>query len=153
LFFGLAAVGGVFYLQTGLLWDERSLVAGLQMGFLSTVLISINNLRDSVGDKKSNKRTLAVRFGVTFARREIAFLAITPALCGLYWILHGVLWAGFLPLLTIPLAVHISLNIARTEPSPVYNRFLGQGALLNLLFGLLFSLGCYWSWYAPGGGS
>jgi 1,4-dihydroxy-2-naphthoate octaprenyltransferase len=153
LFFGLAAVGGVFYLQTGILWDLRPLVAGIQIGFLSTVLLAINNLRDREGDSKTHKKTLAVRFGKTFARREIACLAIVPSLLGLFWILHGALWAGFLPLLTIPLGVHISMNVARTEPSAAYNRFLGQSALLHLLFGVLFSLGCYLSWYAPGGGS
>jgi 1,4-dihydroxy-2-naphthoate octaprenyltransferase len=94
-----------------------------------------------------------VRFGKTFARREITALALIPSFMGIYWVLHGILWAGFLPLLTIPLAVHISMNVNRTEPSPVYNRFLGQSALLHLLFGLLFSLGCFLSWYAPGGGS
>ncbi|MDR3607178.1 MAG: 1,4-dihydroxy-2-naphthoate octaprenyltransferase [Oligoflexia bacterium] len=153
LFFGLAAVGGVFYLHTGLLPDTRSMVAGLQVGFLSTVLIAINNLRDAEGDKKTDKRTLAVRFGKTFARREIALLAILPAFMGIYWIWVGLLWAGFLPLLILPLAFHISNNVARTEPGPTYNRFLGQAALLHLLFGLLFSLGCLLSWYAPGGGS
>jgi 1,4-dihydroxy-2-naphthoate octaprenyltransferase len=153
LFFGLAAVMGIFFLQTGLLFDERSLIAGLQVGLLATVMLAINNLRDIEGDRRSRKRTLAARFGKTFGRAEITSLALLPAIFGIYWILHGLLWAGFLPLLALPLALHVSSSVARTEPGPAYNRFLGQSALLNLLFGILFSLGCLLSYYAPGGGS
>ena len=116
-------------------------------------MLAINNLRDIEGDRRSNKNTLAARFGKSFGRVEIATLALLPSIFGLYWIFHGLLWAGFLPLLALPLALHVSSSVARTEPGPAYNRFLGQGALLNLLFGLLFSLGCLLSYYVPGGSS
>ena len=45
LFFGLVAVGGVYFIQTEVLrWS--ALVLGIQVGCLSTVLIAINNIRD-----------------------------------------------------------------------------------------------------------
>jgi len=45
LFFGLVAVTGSAYVQSGH-WYVEAIVAGLQVGMLSTVLIAINNLRD-----------------------------------------------------------------------------------------------------------
>ena len=45
LFFGLVAVAGTVFIQTGG-WPRESLLLGLQIGLLSAVLISINNLRD-----------------------------------------------------------------------------------------------------------
>lgn len=85
LFFGLVAVTGSAFVQSGQ-WHVEALVAGLQIGCLSTVLIAINNLRDVEEDTKSNKRTLAVRFGTTFAKWEVTglilcFFALVP-----YWI-------------------------------------------------------------------
>jgi 1,4-dihydroxy-2-naphthoate octaprenyltransferase len=66
LFFGLVAVGGTYYLHT-LRFSWSALIAGLQVGCLSAVLIAINNLRDHVGDRQVNKRTLAVLLGPQFA--------------------------------------------------------------------------------------
>ena len=63
LFFGVIAVGGVYYLHT-LKFDGAAIVAGLQVGFLATVLLAINNLRDVEEDRKANKKTLAVRFWI-----------------------------------------------------------------------------------------
>jgi len=140
LFFGLAAVMGLFYLQTGS-WNKDALVLGLQIGFHATVLLAINNLRDIEGDRPVNKKTLPVRFGVSFARKEIALLAFLPFVMNLYWAYQGFYWTALLPLLALPLAVKITKNVYANEPSPLYNKFLGQSAGLHLLFGLLLTLG------------
>ena len=81
LFFGLVAVAGTYYVQSGM-WSWQPIVLGLQVGMLSTVLIAVNNLRDIDEDAAASKRTLAVRFGKRFARFEIAFLSIFPILMG-----------------------------------------------------------------------
>ena len=140
LFFGLVAVGGIFYLHSGV-WNYDVLVAGLQVGFLCTVLIAINNLRDIEGDKKVDKKTLAVRFGKGFVRTEILLLTFLPFLMGVYWWQQGHLWVAALPLLTLPLAINLVKKVFLTEPSPAYNLFLGQSALLHVVFGLLLALG------------
>ena len=75
LFFGLFAVIGTGYLHS-LVVKPAMIVAGFQMGFLSTTLIAINNLRDSQTDRLANKKTLAVRFGDTFVCLEILILII-----------------------------------------------------------------------------
>jgi 1,4-dihydroxy-2-naphthoate octaprenyltransferase len=139
IFFGLVAVIGMFYLQTEM-WSPDAIILGLQIGLHATVLIAINNLRDVEGDRLVHKKTLPVRFGVKFARFEIAFLALAPFLLCFYW-----LWtfpmAAYLPAVTLPLAFKIIKNVFKTKPSAVYNKFLGQSAGLHLLFGLLTAVG------------
>jgi 1,4-dihydroxy-2-naphthoate octaprenyltransferase len=140
VFFGLVAVGGVYYLDTGL-WDLNAVVAGTQIGLLAVVMIAINNLRDAEGDRKTAKKTLAVRFGKTFSRAEITFLCLAPFFLGLYWLTLGFYRATILPLFCLPLMFRLLGKIWKTEPSPEYNRFLGMGALLHLMFGILLSAG------------
>jgi 1,4-dihydroxy-2-naphthoate octaprenyltransferase len=140
VFFGWVAISGVYYLNTGL-FELNALVAGSQIGLLATVLIAINNLRDHQTDRKANKRTLAVRWGVTFARVEIALLCLVPFLGAIFWFQQGLRWAAFLPLLVFPLALALVEKVRSTEPSAAYNRFLAQGALLHLGFGAFLSLG------------
>lgn len=140
LFFGLAAVGGVYYLDTST-FDLKPIVAGIQIGLLATVMIAINNLRDAEGDKKTGKKTLAVRFGKTFSRAEIMFLCLVPFGLGYYWYEMGMIYAAVFPLLALPLALRVIIKVSTTEPSPAYNAYLGMSALLHLLFGILLSAG------------
>ncbi len=142
LFFGLIAVGGVYYLHTGD-WNADALMAGLQVGLHCTVLIAINNLRDREGDLTVGKMTLAARFGKTFGRFEIAFLALSPFVLGIYWGAQEMWSALVIPILILPLAFKIVQLIFKTEPSPLYNRFLGMGAGLHLVFSILLSIGFF----------
>ena len=84
LFFGLVAVTGSAFVQSGQ-WHFEALIAGVQIGCLSTVLIAINNLRDVAEDTKSGKKTLAVRFGRTFAKWEITGLIVVALGLNAYW--------------------------------------------------------------------
>lgn len=143
LFFGLVAVGGMFFLHTGEFGFE-ALWLGLQIGFHATVLIAVNNLRDREGDARVGKKTLAVRAGETFSRWEITFLLLAPFLMNLYWFERGFALALWLPLLALPLALLLTVKVHRTPPSPVYNRFLGISAGVHLIFGLLLSLALWW---------
>jgi 1,4-dihydroxy-2-naphthoate octaprenyltransferase len=77
LFFGFVAVGGTFYAHS-LQLTRSALLAGFATGSLAAVLIVINNLRDIDSDRRSNKRTLAARFGERFARAEVVFFALAP---------------------------------------------------------------------------
>ena len=140
LFFGLVAVMGLFYLYSKT-WTLDAFLLGLQIGLHATVLIAINNLRDIEGDRKVNKRTLAVRLGMDGARKEIYFLCLAPFVLQIYWLLQERWLAALLPFLSIPLAIKIIRNIKQNPPSPIYNKFLGQSAGLHLLFGILISLG------------
>lgn len=140
LFFGLAGTVAVFYLQTGFV-NTSAFLAGTQIGLLATVLIAINNFRDCIGDAKVNKLTLPVRLGSQFARMEISLLIFVPFVLNVLWFLLGKNFAGFLPLLTLPLGLTLVRKIWNTEPSPIYNKYLALSALLHLAFGILLAIG------------
>lgn len=140
LFFGLVAVGGVFFIQSQNLTEE-ALVAGAQVGLLCTVLIAINNLRDIEQDRISQKKTLAVRLGKTFVRWEIAFLIGAAYAISFYWAQKGFFAAAVMSWLTLPLGIYIIRSIFKHEPSQFYNVLLARSAQLHLLFGILLSVG------------
>lgn len=137
VFFGLVLTGAAYYFQTGHL-NLGVLVAGLQIGLLSTALLAINNLRDIDQDRLANKKTLAVRFGETFGKAEITFVVITPYLLNLYWLpLNHFMF--YMPLFTLPMAINLLNGIYKNRPSQLYNRFLQDSALLHISFGLLLA--------------
>lgn len=140
IFFGLVAVGGLFYLLTGQ-YTTAAFVLGLQIGFLSTVLIAINNLRDMKTDLLVSKKTLAVRLGVTGARFWIGFLLFAPFFTGYYWLYVQRTWVYIVPLLCFPFAILIAKKVFRTEPGPEYNRYLAMSAAYSLVYSLLLAAG------------
>lgn len=140
IFFGLIAVGGLFYLLTGS-YTVEALIVGLQIGFLSTVLIAINNLRDADTDKKVNKKTLAVRLGLRGARLWIGFLIFAPYFGGYYWLSVQRWWVYLIPLLAFPLGLLIAKKVFRTAPSSEYNRFLAMSSAYSLIFSALLTIG------------
>lgn len=140
VFFGLVAVGGTFYVQS-LQLTAPVLIAGFAVGSLATVLIVINNLRDLENDRRSNKRTLAARFGERFARAEVAFFALAP-LVAIPWIA----WLGDQPwllvtLVALPLALGVILKVKRSRGAEL-NRCLAMAGGLQWAFGILFIIGC-----------
>jgi len=140
MFFGWVSTGTVFFLQTGEV-TFTSLLAATQIGLLAIVPHAINNLRDHVSDARVNKRTLAVRLGVVFARWEITVLSLVPFILGLIWLKWGTMGMVFLPILALPPIVDNLRAIWRTDPSPQYNQFLAKSALCQLLFSVLLALG------------
>lgn len=142
IFFGLVAVGGLFYLLTGN-YTKDAFVLGLQVGFLSTILIAINNLRDINTDKEVNKKTLAVRLGVTGAKVWIVFLIVAPFLMGYYWLNQQKYWLYILPTLSLPLGLSVIKKIISTEPSAEYNKFLARSAGYGMIFSLGFLIGSF----------
>ncbi|MEM9283594.1 MAG: 1,4-dihydroxy-2-naphthoate octaprenyltransferase [Verrucomicrobiota bacterium] len=139
LFFGFVAVLGSYFVQTGELGSRSIWILGAQSGLYSSVLIAINNLRDRAEDKGTGKRTLAVSFGKTFARWEIAAFCLLPSLLFLWVGQHD--WRALLALLiSLPLASLITFLVCKNEPGPSYNKFLAFGALQLLLFGALSPL-------------
>ncbi|MEY3481138.1 MAG: 1,4-dihydroxy-2-naphthoate octaprenyltransferase [Verrucomicrobiota bacterium] len=139
LFFGIFAVAGTFFLNTlEFSWD--AVLAGLQIGLHSSVLLAVNNLRDLETDRAADKRTLAARLGLTFARRENATLVIAPFVLGILWLPIGYFWAFILPLMTLPLAWWLARACLEALPARETNQLLAQAAALHAAFGLLLAL-------------
>ncbi len=144
IFFGLVAVGGVYFLQTGS-YSLAAFVAGLQIGLLATVMIAINNLRDLDQDKEVGKKTFAVRLGPKRGRFEVLVLIAAAFGLNIFWLARGNYWASALPLLALPLALKVIFSLLRTEASREYNLLLAKGAAVHMLFGVLMSAGLFLS--------
>lgn len=139
IFFGFVAVGGTFYAHS-LQLTRSALLAGFAAGALGTVLLAINNLRDAPGDRASNKRTLAVRFGERFARGEIVFFALAPfaAVGWMAWLRDQ--YGFLLTLAALPLALILLARVHKSRGAEL-NRCLGIAGVLQWAFGILFVLG------------
>ncbi len=135
LFFGLVAVTGTVFMQTGT-WPAGGFLLGLQIGFLSAVLISINNLRDRREDSGTGKRTLAVRLGHRHAARLIVVEVVATILTGIAWF-HFTPAAWFHA--TVPVLLTgwiICRGVTTLPPGPAYNRLLALGGVQLMLFAL-----------------
>jgi 1,4-dihydroxy-2-naphthoate octaprenyltransferase len=131
IFFGLVAVGGSYYVQR-LRFGVTPLVTGFAVGCLAVALLAINNLRDIGNDRASNKRTLAVRFGETFGRLEIAACVLIP--------FFAVIPITLYPLAALPLALLLLRCVLRAKGAEL-NRCLAMAGGLQWLFGILFVIG------------
>lgn len=141
LYFGLIAVATSFYLLTGE-WSVASGLLGLQVGFLSTVLIALNNLRDRPEDEKVNKKTWAVRFGDRFVQWEITlFIGLSYLfVAAWFWVFDNKVFLIYF--VTIPLAVQILKTVFGFRERKELIACLGKSAGLHLLFGVCFTVGC-----------
>jgi len=139
LFFGFTAVCGSFYLQR-LTLDVTALIAGFAVGSLAVVILAINNLRDIDNDRASNKRTLAARFGATFARTEIVIFALTPFVCvaAIAYLRHSM--TILIPILALIPAIALLLRVARSDGATL-NGCLALAGALEWIFGILYVFG------------
>jgi len=142
VFFGLVAVIGTAYLQTGVV-DALAVLAALPMGCLAASILVVNNLRDIDGDRRAGKRTLVVSFGPGFARGEyVAMLVVAFAVPVVVW-LAGLAQspAALLPIVAIPLAIPLVRIVLDDGDARRLNPVLRGTARLELAVALLFAAG------------
>lgn len=109
IFFGLVSTLGIFYLSTGRL-PLRFILPAAAIGFLSTAVLNVNNMRDIKNDAQFNKRTMAVRLGVKWMKIYHLFLIVGAfVLMSRFAIILNNGLLGFLFYLTIPVFyIHLS---------------------------------------------
>ncbi len=139
LFFGFIAVAGTVFIQTGT-WPPAAWLLGWQIGLLSAVLISINNLRDRGEDATTGKRTLAVRCGHAAGVAVIGAELALAVGSGAAWIAlgHGGLAAAGLPVVLS--GWRIFHGVRTLPPGPAFNRLLALGGVQLILFGAVIHL-------------
>lgn len=136
LFFGLVAVGGSHYLQSGDL-TPRALLAGFAIGLPAAAVLLINNLRDRVADLAAGRRTLAAVIGPHASRRLHAALMLLPFALLPLFALRPTAW---LALLALPATLAVIRRCREAEGSAL-NRVLADTARAQLIFGFLFAIG------------
>ena len=139
IFFGLIAVPGTYYLQTGSL-TELSLCLGAALGMLVTSILVVNNLRDRDADIISGKKTLAVRFGETFSKIQFILLVMLPFLLPFHLWRQWNKMSFLLTLFTLPIAVHLIIQLFNNTGADL-NKVLASTARFLFIFTLLLSAG------------
>ena len=141
LFFGLVAVNGSYFVQLERLeWLPFAL--SIPIGFLSTAILVVNNVRDIDTDRRAGKMTLAVRLGRARARALYAGL-IAGAYAGLPIALlaaGGPGW-GLLALASLPLAFRPVRAVTTRTDGPALNEALAATGALLAAFSLLLTAG------------
>ncbi|MDF3027343.1 MAG: 1,4-dihydroxy-2-naphtoate prenyltransferase [Fluviicola sp.] len=98
VFFGLVSVMGVYPLFS----DRLSWILifpAVTIGFLSTSVLNLNNMRDRENDEKVGKRTLVVKLGASNAKKYHFFLIIGAFISWVIFLILTKNWLGFISLL------------------------------------------------------
>lgn len=141
VFFGPVAVAGTYYVQTYEL-NYAVILAGLGPGLISVAILAVNNYRDIEGDRRSGKKTLAVRFGPLFGQYEYAVSLTLAALLPvvIYMLIHdhvAIMYAAGIALLSLP-GIH---TVFSTTDGARLNATLGFTGKILLVYSILFSIG------------
>ena len=140
VFFGLVAVGGMYYLHAGTA-GLTPLVAGAAVGALAAAVLVVNNLRDIDSDRRIGKNTLAVQRGVRFTLAEYAVLLHAPFALILVVAAREGRVALLAPCLLLPWAALLTRRVLRQPSGAWLNGALAATAKLGLCFAVLLSLG------------
>jgi 1,4-dihydroxy-2-naphthoate octaprenyltransferase len=155
VFFGLVAVTGTYYVQAAAelgvafvtflprpeLVPLAALVASLPIAAISTNILVVNNVRDREEDATTGKRTLAVRFGYTFARVEyLLLLGMAYTIPPVFTLTTGDV-TTLLPLITLPYGVMVTRTVLTETSGEALNPALEQTGKLLAVFAALFAVG------------
>jgi 1,4-dihydroxy-2-naphthoate octaprenyltransferase len=142
VFFGLVAVVGTAYTQTGNV-SALACVAAFAPGLWSVAILMVNNIRDIPGDREVGKHTLAVRLGDHKSRTlfvltvSAGFLAVVVCALWTWWALLGMtaLAAALEPIRIV------RSDAARRQLIPALGATSGVLLAGGLLLGLGLALG------------
>jgi len=115
------------------------------IGFLSVAVLNLNNMRDEISDRKSNKNTLVVQKGGVWAKKYHTFLIVSAMIL---LVVFGVLQSFafdqylfvvvFLPLIFHLKRVHQNTDSAKLDPELKIVALSTFGISLLLAFGLIY---------------
>lgn len=141
VFFGPVAVLGTYYVQA-LEFSSIALYAGIGPGLLSVAILTVNNLRDIQSDAVAGKKTLAVRFGPTFARIEyVTCIVLASALPFWLVILGGQARKNAIMASLLLFAAWPVMRLVCTRSGRELNPGLGMTAMLLLVYCMTLSIG------------
>ncbi len=144
IFFGLVAVMGTEYVQSGIVTWEGFLLA-LGVGAISASVNLANNIRDIPTDAAAGKRTLAVRMGDKDARTLFQVLTLMPFIVSVALSMSFVgSLAGFIAL---PLAVASILMVRKGAQGKDLIPVLGMNGKAMLAWSLVTALTLAWAGY------
>ena len=140
VFFGLIAVTGTTYLQTGIVSTIAGL-SGIAIGLFGAAVLMVNNSRDRLEDKQAGRRTLAIIAGTKTSQLIYGFLVAAPFVIQLTNELALSASGNWLPLLPMPFALFLIWRFKQAKTGSDFNMLLIQTAKLQFAFAVLLALG------------
>jgi 1,4-dihydroxy-2-naphthoate octaprenyltransferase len=140
LFFGLLSVLGSYFLFTKQ-FDFQLFLPAIAIGFLSTAVLNLNNLRDEEQDKINNKNTLVVKLGTKKAKNYHFFLIFGALfVSNIFVIMNYQSAIQFLYLIAfIPLIKNV-ITVAKNNNPSTLDGELKKVALSTFLFAIIFGI-------------
>jgi 1,4-dihydroxy-2-naphthoate octaprenyltransferase len=141
IFMGPLMVLGAYYVMARQ-FNMVPVVAAIPISFMVAAILHANNIRDMDADRAVNKRTLAVIFGLRFARAEYLFLVGGTYVALVILMIAGVIpWTALLALITLPEAYRLIQIIYTKTDTALLHQAQGRTAKLHGRIGLLIVLG------------
>ncbi len=140
VFFGVVAVGGTYYLQTGMV-GTNAIITGISVGLFAAAVLMVNNCRDIREDRQAGRKTLAILAGRRFSVLVYSLLLLLPFAILFTYELSTAGNGNWLPLLTLPFALFLVWRFGKIQEGSAYNMQLVQTAKLQLAFSMMFALG------------
>jgi len=138
VFFGLVSVLGSYTLYTKT-FNPQIIFPAVTIGLLSTAVLNLNNMRDQVNDKSSNKITLVVKLGKSKAK-VYHFLLVLLAIISAVFFLQEL--NTFRYLFLIPFCI-LTLHLQKVNNIQVEKDFdseLKKVALTTFLIAILYAV-------------
>lgn len=141
IFFGLVSVLGSYFLQTKQ-FDFQLFLPAISIGSFSTAVLNLNNMRDIVNDRQSNKITIPILLGIKWAKAYHVLLVLVAFLSScLFAQMAEFSFKGYLFLfLIVPFGNHL-LTVGKTQEPLHFDPELKKVALGTFSFSLFFILG------------
>jgi 1,4-dihydroxy-2-naphthoate octaprenyltransferase len=140
VFFGWVSTLGTYFLYTKS-WDWQLLLPATAIGFLSAAVLNLNNMRDEVSDKKSNKNTLVVKIGGKLAKKYHFFLVSSAiVLFLLFGIFQNFAFDQYIYCIVfLPLMSHL-MRVFKIQDPKYLDPELKKLALSTFIISLLLAL-------------
>ncbi len=143
--FGVVAVAGTYYVQAMSQYASTpltpgALLVGLPVGALVTNVLIIDDIRDVGFDVAKGWRTTAVRFGVSWSRREHVALTVFAYLAPFVFALVWGPWL-LLPLATLPFALMADRAVLTAGRRELLIPWTPRSAFLAMGYACLLALG------------
>lgn len=138
VFFGLVSVLGSYTLYTKT-FNPEIIFPAITIGLLSTAVLNLNNMRDQVNDKSSNKITLVVKLGKNKAKVYHFFLVLLAIISAVFFLqeLNTFRYIFLIPFCILTL--HLQ-KVNNTQEEKDFDPELKKVALTTFLISIMYAV-------------
>ena len=141
VFFGLVAVSGSHWLQSGTP-SLDALLCGATLGLPAAAVLLVNNFRDLDADLRSGRHTLAARLGPSRSRTAYTTMMMLP-----FALVLLLAWRGhpgaLLALLALPHSIQLTQRLRPDASAASLNALLAATAKVGLILAVLLAVGVF----------